>query len=49
MSDAVAGVAIGVVTRPDDVKDSIDYRLLTDLMVSLLSNCTAFYMHVMLK
>ena len=43
MSDAVAGVAIGVVTRPDDVKDSIDYRLLTDLMVlSLLSNCTAF-------
>ena len=42
MSDAVAGVAIGVVTRPDDVTDSIDYRLLTDLMVSLLSNCTAF-------
>ena len=36
MSDAVAGVAIGVMTRHDEDSDSLDYRLLTDLMVFIL-------------
>ena len=36
VSDAVAGVAIGVMTRHDDDSDSLDYRLLTDLMVFIL-------------
>lgn len=34
ISNAVAGVAVGVVTRQDDGTDDItDYRLLTDLLV----------------